>query len=127
MVLLKLYLHVLCPLHCRYKIQLLIQLIDIDVFIDKLIANSISYLQIKYILAEPATASAFGSMLESFPAARLSAAVRTCGCAAVQQGDLTRYKTTVAISGARDAYKSRGGLSVMGVESGCMSNCSHLP
>lgn len=66
-------------------------------------------------------------MLESFPAAQLSsaAAVRTCGCAAVQQGGLTHYKTTVAISGDRDAYKSRGVLSIMGVEPGCMSSWSH--
>lgn len=36
----------------------------------------------------------------------LLAAERTCGCAAVQQGDLTRYKTA-AISGARDGQKWR--------------------
>lgn len=64
-------------------------------------------------------------MLESFPAARLTAAVRACGCAAVQQGRLTHYKTTVAISGARDAYKSRGVLSIMAVKPGWMSGCSH--
>lgn len=52
-------------------------------------------------------ASAFRSMLESFPAAQLSAAVRACGCAAVQQGGLTHYKTTVAIPGAWDAYVKR--------------------
>lgn len=46
-------------------------------------------------------------MLKGFPAAR-----RTCGCAAVQHRGLTQsYKTTVAISGAKDACISRSVLS----------------
>lgn len=60
-----------------------------------------------------------------FPAALLSASVRTCGCAAVQQGGLTQKKSTITISGARDAYKSRAVLSIMGVESGFKSSCSY--